>query len=59
MDKRRAAEISSSQAMINVTYDGNPIYIENVNPNKETASVHSLDRPEYSQEVALSQLVES
>jgi small acid-soluble spore protein H (minor) len=59
MDKRRATEISSSPAMINVTYDGKPIYIENVNPTKDTASIHLLNRPEYSQEVSLTQLVES
>lgn len=59
MDKRRATEISSLPNMINVTYDGNPIYIEDVNPNKDTASIHFLNRPEYSQEVSLNKLIES
>jgi small acid-soluble spore protein H (minor) len=59
MDKRRATEIASSPEMIHVTYNGEPIYIEDVNPNKDKASVHYLNRPDYSQEVELVQLVES
>lgn len=59
MDKNRAAEIASSLEMIDVTYNGNPIYIEKINPNKEAASIHYLNRPEFSQEVSLSQLVET
>jgi small acid-soluble spore protein H (minor) len=58
MDKRRAGEIASSPEMVHVTYDGRPIYIENVNPNKDTASVHFLNQPHYSQEVDVTQLVE-
>lgn len=59
MDKKRAREITSSLETINVTYNGNPIYIEDVNPNKDTASIHYLNQPEFSQEVHLTQLVES
>jgi small acid-soluble spore protein H (minor) len=59
MDKRRASEIASSPVMIDVTYNGDPIYIENVNPTKDTASIHLLDHPQNSQEVSLTQLVES
>lgn len=59
MDKNRANQIASSPEMINVTYNGEPIYIEKVNTVKDTASIHSLSRPEYSQEVHLTQLVES
>ncbi len=58
MDIRRAEEIASSADMVNVTYDGEPIYIEQVNSVKDTASIHFLNRPESSEEVSLSQLVE-
>jgi small acid-soluble spore protein H (minor) len=59
MDKQRAKEIASSNEMMHVTFDGDPIYIESINPNKDTASVHSLNHPGYSHEVPLTQLVES
>lgn len=59
MDKRRAREIADSPEMVNVTYNGENIYIEKINPNKDFASIHYLNRPGYSQEVALNQLVES
>lgn len=60
MDKGRAKEIASSPEMVNVTYDGRPVYIEGVNPNeeKDTASVHFLNQPHYTQEVNVTQLVE-
>lgn len=59
MDKRRAQEIASSPKMIDVSYNGEPIYIEDVNVVKDTASVHYLNQPEYSREVHLTQLVEA
>lgn len=59
MDIKRAKEISSSQEMINVTYNGGLIYIEDVNSNRDTASIHYLDQPQNSQEVSVSQLVEA
>jgi small acid-soluble spore protein H (minor) len=59
MDKKRAREIATSNELINVSYDGRPIYIENINPTKDAASIHFLNQPGYSQEVALNQLVES
>ncbi len=58
MDNKRASEIASSPDMINVTYNGRPIYIETVNSAKETASIHYLNQPQNSQEVSLNQLVE-
>lgn len=59
MSPKRAKEIAASKEMIHVTYNGDPIYIENINSEKDTASIHSLNRPEYSQEVHLTQLVEA
>jgi small acid-soluble spore protein H (minor) len=59
MDKKRASEIASMQEMVNVTYDGEPIYIEKINPNKDLCSIHSLKHPGVSHEVHVTQLVES
>ena len=58
MDRQRAKEIASSLEMANVTYNGAPIYIENVNPTRDMASIHYLNQPGNSQEVQLTQLVE-
>lgn len=59
MDRKRATEIASSPDMIPVTYDGRAIYIESINDTHDTASIHFLNQPHYSQEVNLTQLVES
>jgi small acid-soluble spore protein H (minor) len=58
MDKRRAKEIASSPVMANVTYNGNPIYIDGVSENKETANIHYLNQSSGVQEVSLNNLVE-
>jgi len=58
MNTRRAKEIVSSPNMINVTYNGQEIYIENVNESNETAKVHPLNQPEKKQEVPLNSLRE-
>lgn len=59
MNEKRAREIAVSREMAHVTYNGDPVYIENVNTVKDTASIHLLDHPEHSQEVHLTQLVEA
>ena len=59
MDIKRAAEITKLPDMIEVTYHGGPIYIEEVNPDRDTAMIHYLDQPRNSQEVSVSQLVEA
>lgn len=58
MDKQRAEEIASCPSMVNVTYNGTPIYIENVNKNTETANIHFLKNPKNSREVSLTNLKE-
>ena len=58
MDTERAKEIASSPTMINVTYNGTPIYIENINETNGTAKIHSLNQPEDKQEVSVSNLIE-
>lgn len=58
MDRRRATEIADSAEMIPVTYNGDSVYIEDIHPTKDAASIHLLNQPHYSQEVQLTQLVE-
>ena len=58
MDKRRAKEIVSSPIMVNVTYNGMPIYIESINNNQGTANIHYLNQPGNVMEVSLINLIE-
>lgn len=58
MDKRRAKEIVSSPIMVNVTYNGMPIYIESINENNETVNIHYLNQSNNVMEVSLTNLVE-
>lgn len=58
MDKGRAQEIISSPNMINVTYNGESIYIESVNENRGTANIHPLEQPDKLHEVSLTTLFE-
>ncbi len=58
MDNKRANEIIASPITITVTYNGSPIYIENVNKNKETANIHYFKEPKITKEVPLTSLLE-
>lgn len=58
MDMFRAKEIAASPAMVNVTYNGERIYIQSVNDQRQTAKIYPLDQPEREQEVELRNLVE-
>ncbi|MGV3464243.1 MAG: small acid-soluble spore protein H [Heyndrickxia sp.] len=58
MNKQRAQEIASSPIMANVTYNGIPVYIQNVDENRETARIYPLDQPEQEQEVSVNELIE-
>lgn len=58
MDRGRAKEIAASSVMANVTYNGNQVYIENVNDKNGTASIHLLNQPHNRQEVPLTSLIE-
>lgn len=58
MDIQRAKEIASSPDMINVTYNGIPIYIENISEEENTACIHALAQPDNRKEVSLSSLSE-
>ncbi|WP_100405619.1 small acid-soluble spore protein H [Bacillus solitudinis] len=58
MDAQRAQEISSSTNMANVMYNGNPIYIEHVDQQSGTATIHPLDDPNQKQSVSVNSLSE-
>ncbi|MDG5790067.1 H-type small acid-soluble spore protein [Evansella sp. AB-P1] len=58
MDSQRAQEIVDSPTMINVSYHGVPVYIQEVNTNKETARIFPLDEMENEQEVDINGLIE-
>ncbi|PKR84795.1 small acid-soluble spore protein H [Heyndrickxia camelliae] len=58
MNKQRAQEIASSPVMANVIYNGTPVYIQNVDENRETARIYPLDQPEKEQEVSVNELIE-
>lgn len=58
MNKQRAQEIAASPVMANVTYNGVPIYIQNVDENNETARIYPLNEPNNEQEISLSNLIE-
>lgn len=58
MDKKRACTIISLPTMVDVTYNGKPIYIESVNDNKGTAMIHPLSEPTNRQEVPVTNLIE-
>lgn len=58
MDTQRAQEISNSQTMANVTYNGVQIYIEHVDQQNGTATIHPLTEPTSKQSVPVERLME-
>ncbi|REE68667.1 small acid-soluble spore protein H (minor) [Paenibacillus taihuensis] len=58
MNAQRAQEIAESATMVNVTYDGNPIYIQHVDAENETARIYPLDQPNQEITVSLNSLIE-
>lgn len=58
MNSQRAQEISTSPVMANVTYNGVPIYIQNVDEKIETARIYPLHDPTNEQNVPIASLVE-
>lgn len=58
MNVQRAKDISDSAVMANVTWDGKPIYIQQVDETNEMARVYPLDEPENEHEVPVRNLIE-
>ncbi|MGP7819670.1 small acid-soluble spore protein H [Niallia sp. 01092] len=59
MDVQRAQIISSLETMANVTYNGKRIYIEHVDQQNGTATIHPLDDPNTKQSVSIEDLTEA
>jgi small acid-soluble spore protein H (minor) len=58
MDAQRAQSIASSSEMANVMYNGNPIYIEHVDQQNGTCTIHPLNDPNQKQSVSVTSLQE-
>jgi small acid-soluble spore protein H (minor) len=58
MEKQRAQEIVDSIEMVQVTYRGIPVYIQEIHDGKGTATVFPLDQMDDEQIVELDGLYE-
>jgi small acid-soluble spore protein H (minor) len=58
MNTERAKEIAASPVMANVTYNGVPIYIQQVEEESGTATIYPLDEPDNKQTVSVNSLKE-
>lgn len=58
MDVQRAQEIVNMPTMVNVTFNGNRVYIEHVDQDKQTATIHPLNNPSSKQSVPVKNLQE-
>ncbi|RYG72360.1 H-type small acid-soluble spore protein [Lentibacillus lipolyticus] len=58
MEVDRAQEIMDSITMVNVNYHGFPVYLKQINPDRETAVVFPLDEMDHDQRVDLHGLSE-
>ncbi|BFH14148.1 H-type small acid-soluble spore protein [Paenibacillus melissococcoides] len=58
MNTQRAIEISSSPVMTDVTYQGEPVYIQHVNEEDGMARIYPLSNPEDERDVPVSMLIE-
>lgn len=58
MNVQRAQEIAESPVMANVTYQGNPVFIQHVDHDKETARIYPLNESENEQVVPVHSLEE-
>ncbi|WP_280771180.1 H-type small acid-soluble spore protein [Salipaludibacillus daqingensis] len=58
MDSQRVKQIIESPVLINVTYHGIPVYIEELDEGNQLASVFPLENMDAHQEVDIDGLVE-
>jgi small acid-soluble spore protein H (minor) len=58
MIKQRAQEIAASPVMANVTYNSDPVYIQSVSEEHDTARIFPLSNPQDEKEVNLTSLIE-
>ncbi|GKX28780.1 hypothetical protein SH1V18_12600 [Vallitalea longa] len=58
MKIERAQEIFDSKGVIDVNYNGNPIWIKSVNQEEQTAEIEMLDAPTNNEVVSVRELNE-
>ncbi|WP_160724220.1 H-type small acid-soluble spore protein [Bacillus sp. USDA818B3_A] len=58
MNVGRAKEILESADMINVTYDGTPVIIQNIDETTRMARIYSRQDPENERDVPVLNLIE-
>jgi len=58
MNVQRAKEIASSPDVKEVKYNGERVYIQDVDEQNETARIYVLEQPENMQEVQVDNLTE-
>lgn len=58
MNSQRVKQIIESPVMINVSYHGIPVYIEEIDEENQTVSIFPLENMESQQEVDLAGLIE-
>lgn len=58
MKNKRAKEIADSPDMIKVTYNGIPVYIEDINEDNNIAKIRFLDQSNKIDEVSITNLEE-
>ncbi|PZE19609.1 H-type small acid-soluble spore protein [Paenibacillus xerothermodurans] len=59
MQVTRAKEILQSEARIDVKLDGTPVWIDSVDAEQATASVHMEEQPEVRRVVSVTELQEA
>jgi len=59
MNAKRAQEIANSPVMADVTYNGERIYIQEVDEQNNTATIYALENPNKRQTVSVESLVEN
>jgi len=58
MNSQRAQEIAESAKMVNVTYNGEQIYIQHVDESSGTARIYPIEQPDKEMSVPIDSLQE-
>lgn len=58
MEIQRAKEIITSPVMADVTLNNQPVYLEKVDDQQKTCTVHYIENPDHQECVSVSKLIE-
>lgn len=58
MEVLRAKEIINSPVMADVTLNNQPVYLEKVDDQRQTCTVHYIESPDHQESVPVSKLIE-